>query len=151
MTQKFLTKMQISPIKNQNFEKPSRNLSNRTKVKILKKKFWISLKKIWFEHRNSGENRWKRSEIFSKIYEGHVRIWFRSKKFKIISCLCTFNEMKRKPREKSQYWKKYAKLVQLLLLPYSSKLWITPFFPSPSPSNPSLSKPSVSYPWSVWL
>jgi hypothetical protein len=38
--------MQISPIKNQNFEKPSRNLSNRTKVKILKKKkFWISLKK----------------------------------------------------------------------------------------------------------
>jgi hypothetical protein len=67
--------MQISPIKNQNFEKPSRNLSNRTKVKILKKKiFWISLKKIWFrvcsvtaemfEHRNSGENRRKRSEIF---------------------------------------------------------------------------------------
>jgi hypothetical protein len=37
--------MQISPIKNLNFEKPSRNLSNRTKVKILKKKFWISLKK----------------------------------------------------------------------------------------------------------
>jgi hypothetical protein len=38
--------MQISPIKKQNFEKPSRNLSNRTKVKILKKKiFWISLKK----------------------------------------------------------------------------------------------------------
>ena len=29
--------MQISPIKNPNFEKPSRNLSNRTKVKILKK------------------------------------------------------------------------------------------------------------------
>ena len=67
MTKKFLIKMQISPIKNQNFEKPSRNLSNRTKVKILKKKnFWMSLKKIWFrvcsvtaemfEHRNSGEN-----------------------------------------------------------------------------------------------
>jgi hypothetical protein len=38
--------MQISPIKNPNFEKPSRNLSKRTKVKILKKKiFWISLKK----------------------------------------------------------------------------------------------------------
>jgi len=59
--------MQISPIKNQNFEKPSRNLSNRTKVKILKKKFFGYLsKKIWFrvcsvtaemfEHRNSGEN-----------------------------------------------------------------------------------------------
>ena len=30
--------MQISPIKNQNFEKPSRNLSDRTKVKILRKK-----------------------------------------------------------------------------------------------------------------
>ncbi len=66
--------MQTSPIKNQNFEFPSRNLSNRTKVKILKKNFWISLKKIWFrvcsvtaemfEHRNSGENRRKRSEIF---------------------------------------------------------------------------------------
>ncbi len=39
MTQKSLIKMQISPIKNQNFEKPSRNLSDRTKVKILKKKF----------------------------------------------------------------------------------------------------------------
>ena len=38
--------MQISPIKNPNFEKPPRNLSNRTKVKLLKKKiFWISLKK----------------------------------------------------------------------------------------------------------
>ncbi len=41
-------KMKISPIKNQNFEKPSRNLSDRTKVKILKKIFWIFLKKIWF-------------------------------------------------------------------------------------------------------
>jgi hypothetical protein len=77
--------MQISPIKNPNFEKLSRNLSNRTKVKILKKKFsWISLKKIgfrvcsvtaeMFEHRNSGENPTKKSEIFSKIYEGHIRI-----------------------------------------------------------------------------
>ncbi len=67
--------MQISPIKNPNFEKPSRKLSNRTKVKILKKKFFGYLsKKIWFrvcsvtaemfEHRNSGENRKKRSEIF---------------------------------------------------------------------------------------
>ncbi len=37
--------MQISPIKNQNFEKPSRNVSNMTKVKILQKNFWISLKK----------------------------------------------------------------------------------------------------------
>ena len=38
--------MQISPIKYQNFEKPSRNPSNRTKVKILKKKiFWIAHQK----------------------------------------------------------------------------------------------------------
>jgi hypothetical protein len=67
--------MQISPIKNPNFEKPPRNLSNGTKVKILGKKFFGYLsKKIWFrvcsvtaemfEHRNSGENRRKRSEIF---------------------------------------------------------------------------------------
>jgi hypothetical protein len=36
--------MQILTIKNQNLEKPSRDPSNRTIVKILKKKnFWISL------------------------------------------------------------------------------------------------------------
>ncbi len=75
MTQKFLIKMQISPIKNPNFEKPSRNLSNRTRVKILKKIFFGYLsKKIWFrvcsvtaemfEHRNSGENQRKRSKFF---------------------------------------------------------------------------------------
>jgi hypothetical protein len=65
--------MQISSIKNQNFEKPSRNQSNRTKVKILEKNFFGYLsKKIWsvtaemFEHRNSDENRRKRSEICSE-------------------------------------------------------------------------------------
>ncbi len=66
--------MQISTIKNQNFEKPSRNPPNRTKVKILKKNFGYLSKKIcfcvcsataeMFEHRNSGENRKKRSKIF---------------------------------------------------------------------------------------
>ena len=67
--------MQISTIKNQNLEKPSRNPSNRTIVKILKKNFFGYLsKKIWFrvcsvtaemfELRNSGENRRKLSEIF---------------------------------------------------------------------------------------
>ncbi len=67
--------MQILPIENPNFEQLSRNLSNRTKVKILKKKILGYLsKKIWFrvcsvtaemfEHRNSGENRRKRSKIF---------------------------------------------------------------------------------------
>ncbi len=85
MTQKSLIKMQILPLKNLNFEKPPRNLSNRTKVKIWKKQIFGYLsKKIWFrvcsvtaemfEHRNSGENRRKRSENFLKIYEGHIRI-----------------------------------------------------------------------------
>jgi hypothetical protein len=41
--------MQISTIKNQNLEKPSRNPSYSTKVKILKKIFFGYLsKKIWF-------------------------------------------------------------------------------------------------------
>jgi hypothetical protein len=68
---------QISPIKNQNFEKSSRNPNNRTKVKILRKNFFGYLsKKIWFriysvtaetfEHRKSGKNWRKRSEIFFK-------------------------------------------------------------------------------------
>jgi len=72
---KSLIKMQISPLKNPNFEKPSRNLSKSTIVKILGKNFFGYLStKIWFrvcsvtaemfEHRNSGENRRKRSEIF---------------------------------------------------------------------------------------
>jgi hypothetical protein len=66
--------MQISPIKNPTFEKPSRNLSNRTKVKILKKNVWISLKKNlvprMLSHRGNvrtlkfWRNRRKRSEIF---------------------------------------------------------------------------------------
>jgi hypothetical protein len=63
--------MQISTKKNQNLEKPARNPSNRTIVKILEKNFWISLKKnlvprtlSQFELRNSGENRRKLSEIF---------------------------------------------------------------------------------------
>ncbi len=53
--------MQISPINNPNFEKPSRNLSNRTKVKILKEKnFGISLEKNlvprMLSHREKGSN-----------------------------------------------------------------------------------------------
>ncbi len=95
MTQKSLIKMQILPIKKQNFEKPSRNPSNRTKVKILKKNVLEYLsKKIWFcvcsvtaemfEHQNSSENGRKRSEI----YKGHIRIWFRSKKNSKLSHAC---------------------------------------------------------------
>ena len=91
--------MQISPIKNPNFEKPSRNLSNRTKEKILKKNYFEYLsKKIWFrvcsvtaemfEHRNLAKIDRKEANFFSKIYEGHIRIWFRSKKNSKLSHAC---------------------------------------------------------------
>jgi hypothetical protein len=57
--------MQISPTKNLNFEKTSRNLAYRTKVKILKKCSNIEiLAKI----------EGKEAKFFSKIYEGHIRI-----------------------------------------------------------------------------
>ncbi len=79
-------KMQISTIKNQNFEKPFRNPSNRTKVNFLKKTFLdISPNKFGFVYavtakmfklRNSGENRRIRSEIFSenlpRAYKGLI-------------------------------------------------------------------------------
>jgi hypothetical protein len=85
MTQNSLNKMQISPIKNQNFEKPSRNLSKRTKVKILKKNFLdISKKKFGFAHAQSPQKclnikilvkiEEKEAKFFLKIYEGHIRI-----------------------------------------------------------------------------
>jgi hypothetical protein len=71
--------MQISTIKNPNFEKPVRNPSNRTQVNILEKKFLGYLsKKIWFrvcsvtskmfKLQNSGENQRKRSEIFFRKF-----------------------------------------------------------------------------------
>jgi hypothetical protein len=77
--------MQISPIKNPNFEKPSRNLSNRTKVKILKKIFLdISKKQIASAYAQSPRKcsnieipakiEGKEAKFFSKIYEGHIRI-----------------------------------------------------------------------------
>jgi hypothetical protein len=96
--------MQISTIKNPNFEKPFRNPSNRTQVNILKKNFFGYLsKKIWFrvcsvtakmfELRNSGENRRKRSEIFfENLPREYKDLILVKKKFKIISCLCTFNQ-----------------------------------------------------------
>ena len=96
--------MQISTIKNPNFEKPFRNPSNRTQVNVLKKKFFGYLsKKIWFrvcsvtakmfELRNSGENRRKRSEIFfENLPREYKDLILVKKKFKIISCLCTFKE-----------------------------------------------------------
>jgi hypothetical protein len=85
MTQKSLIKMQISPIKNQNFEKTSRNLSNRTKVKILRKNFLdISQKKFGSAYAQSPRKcsnieilakiEGKEAKFFSKICEGHIRI-----------------------------------------------------------------------------
>ncbi len=77
--------MQISPIKNQNFGKPSRNLSNRTKVKILKKKILdISQQKFGSAYAQSPRKcsnieilakiEGKEAKFFLKIYEGHIRI-----------------------------------------------------------------------------
>jgi hypothetical protein len=78
--------MQISPIKNPNFEKPSRNLSNRTKVKLLKEIFFgnISQKKFGSAYAQSsrkcsnieilGKIEGKEAKFFSKIYERHIRI-----------------------------------------------------------------------------
>ena len=77
--------MQISTIKNQYLEKPSRNPSNRTIVKILKKKFFGYLSKKFgsayaqsprkcsnFEVLAKIEG--KEAKFFSKIYQGHIRI-----------------------------------------------------------------------------
>ncbi len=74
------------------YKKSKKNLSDRTKVKILKKKnFWISLKKNlvprMLSHRGNVRTSkfWqklkeKKRNFLGKIYEGHIRIWFRSKK-----------------------------------------------------------------------
>ncbi len=77
--------MQISPIKNPNFEKPPRNLSNRTKVKILEKKFLdIPQKKFGSAYAQSPRKcsyikilakiEGKEAKFFPKIYVGHMRI-----------------------------------------------------------------------------
>ncbi len=77
--------MQISPKKNPNFEKPSIDLSNRTKVKLLKKNFLdISQKKFGSAYAQSPRKcsnieilakiEGKEANFFSKIYEGHIRI-----------------------------------------------------------------------------
>ncbi len=60
--------MQISTIKNQNLEKPSRNPSNRTIVKILKKKFfrYISQKKFGSAYAQS-PHKCSNFEILAKI------------------------------------------------------------------------------------
>jgi hypothetical protein len=61
--------MQILTIKNQNLEKPSRNPSNRTIVKILRKKFfWISQKKFGAAYAQS-PHKCSNFEILAKIEE----------------------------------------------------------------------------------
>jgi hypothetical protein len=78
-------KMQISTIKNQNFEKPFRNPSNRTQVNILKKKFVdISPKKFGSAYAQSQRKysnfeilakiEGKEANFFLKIYQGNIRI-----------------------------------------------------------------------------
>ncbi len=77
--------MQISTFKNRNFEKPSRNPSNRPIVKILKKNFWdISPKKFGSAFAQSPRRcsnfvipvkiEGKEAKFFSKIHHGHIRI-----------------------------------------------------------------------------
>ncbi len=77
--------MQISTTKNQNFEKPFRNSSNRTKVNFLEKKLLdISAKKFGFAYAQSPRKfsnfeilakiEGKDAKFFSKFYQGHIRI-----------------------------------------------------------------------------
>ncbi len=61
--------MQISPTKNQNFEKPSRNPSNRTKVKILGKIFLDISKKKFGSHMPSHRGNIRTSKFWRKSKE----------------------------------------------------------------------------------
>ena len=75
--------MQILTINNRNFQKSSRNPSNRTKVKIYKKKILDSSSKIFDSAYAQSPRKCSNIEImakkkeakkFSQIYEGHIRI-----------------------------------------------------------------------------
>ncbi len=59
--------MQISIIKNQNLEKPSRSPSNRTIVKILKKKFFGYLSKQFGSAYAQPPRKCSNFEILAKI------------------------------------------------------------------------------------
>jgi hypothetical protein len=68
--------MQISPIKNLNFEKPSRNLCNRTKVKILENKFLdISKKKFGSAYAQS-PRKCSNIKILAKIEGKEAKFFF---------------------------------------------------------------------------
>jgi hypothetical protein len=94
--------MQILTLNNRNFQKPSRNPSNRTKVKIKKKKFfWVAHQKNLVPRmlNHCGNVRtsksWRKSmekkrNFFHKFTKGIKGFDLGKKKFKIISCLCTF-------------------------------------------------------------
>ncbi len=68
----------------------------------------------------------KKRFFFSKIYEGHIRIWFRWKKFKIISCLCTFKMPNPRPSLSRKHGKMPIRVTALAFglcvahIPYSS-------------------------------
>jgi hypothetical protein len=77
--------MQNLSIKNQNLEKPSRNPSNRTIVKILKKNIFGYLSKKFGSAYAQSPRKCSNLKIlakieenqvifFSKIYQGHIRI-----------------------------------------------------------------------------
>jgi hypothetical protein len=59
--------MQISTIKNQNLKKPSKNPSNRTIVKILKKKFFGYLSKKFGSAYAQSPRKCSNFEILAKI------------------------------------------------------------------------------------
>jgi hypothetical protein len=78
--------MQISTIKNWNFEKPFRNPSYRIQLNILKKKFFVDIspKKFGFAYAQSlrkcsnfkilAKIEGKEAKFFLKIYQGNIRI-----------------------------------------------------------------------------
>jgi hypothetical protein len=78
--------MQNMTVNSRNFEKPSWNPSNRTKVKILKEKNFLdsSSKKFGSAYAPSPWKCWnieilakiegKEAKFLSNIYEGHIRI-----------------------------------------------------------------------------
>ncbi len=68
--------MQISPITKPNFEKPFRNLSNRTKVKILKKKIFGYLSKKFGSAYAQSPRKCSNIEILTKIKGKEAKFFF---------------------------------------------------------------------------
>ena len=68
--------MQISPMKNPNFEKPSRNLSNRTKLKIKIKKILDSSSKKFDSAYARSPRKCSNIEILAKIEGKEAKFFF---------------------------------------------------------------------------